>query len=121
MALELTFATPVAAQAPKEEKPVPKYVTAALAAYAASDVLDMVSTGMGLAHGAREQNPVLKPFAGQPAALGAANGLLHGATTFVLWKMAKHHPKRATIISAVLTSVELSVAKHNFDLARRNR
>lgn len=124
IALELGFSSPSLAQAPAQpafDAHRPAYVGISLGAYGVAGALDMISTGRGLSSGMREANPLLHPFEKNPVVLGTVNAAFHGTTTFILWKMARHHPKRAAILSAVLTSVELTVAKHNFDLARRSR
>lgn len=87
---------------------------------AIASAVDGVSTVGAIQHGAKEMNPVLAPFAGNPAALigtRTAEGLLIGLAADAL---AKHgHPTLGKIVSSINIAVPLGAAGWNVAQADR--
>jgi hypothetical protein len=89
--------------------------------FAALQVMDAVSTRRALASGAREANPAMAGLAGRPAALFAVKAGTAVATTYFAERLARRHPRRATIMMAVLNTAYAAIVAHNYRVARRSR
>lgn len=86
--------------------------------FGALQVLDALSTRKALAAGAREANPAMVGIVKSNAALFAVKAGTAVATTFFAERLAKNHPRRATILMAVLNSAYVAVVAHNYRVAR---
>jgi hypothetical protein len=86
--------------------------------FGALQVLDALSTRKALAAGAREANPAMAGVVKSSAALFAVKAGTAVATTFLAERLAKKHPRRATILMAVLNSAYVAVVAHNYRVAR---
>ena len=84
------------------------------AAFAIAAAGDWTTTAVGLAGGAREQNPLLKRFHGNPASTVTAGALIDLAGVFV-WHHAvgRHHPKLARTGLYVAAGFRTYLAIHN--------
>ena len=87
--------------------------------FAALQIMDAVSTRKALSGGAREANPVMGGIARNSAALFAVKAGTAAATTWFAEKLAKNHPRRATIMMAVLNTAYAAIVAHNYRVARR--
>jgi len=83
----------------------------------------MISTNMALQRNpmATEMNPVLRPFADNPAAFKAVGVSIWAVANFTLFKIAQNHPRRATFIAMALTSAEIAITAHNVNVAQATR
>lgn len=86
--------------------------------FAALQMLDAVSTRQALRAGAREANPAMAGIAGNSAALFAVKAGTAAGTTFLAERLAKNHPRRATILMAVLNSAYVGIVAHNYRVVR---
>jgi hypothetical protein len=86
--------------------------------FAALQVMDAISTRKAISGGATEANPAMAGIAGNSAALFAVKAGTAVATTFFVERLAKNHPRRATIIMAVLNTAYAGVVAHNYRVAR---
>ena len=84
------------------------------AAFAIAAGADWTTTAVGLAGGAREQNPLLKPFHRDPASTVAAGALIDIAGVR-LWnrRVGRHHPKLAAAGLYVAAAFRTYLAIHN--------
>ena len=87
--------------------------------FAALQIMDAVSTRKALSGGAREANPVMGGIARNSAALFAVKAGTAAATTWFAEKLAKNHPRRATIMMAVLNTAYAAIVAHNYRVAQR--
>ena len=89
--------------------------------FAALQVMDAVSTRRALANGAREANPLMAGLARNSGAMFAVKAGTAAATTFFAERLARKHPRRATILMAVLNTAYAAVVAHNYRVARNSR
>lgn len=89
------------------------------ASFAALQIMDAVSTRKALSNGAREANPMMSGIAGNSAALFAVKAGTAAATTYLAERLAKNHPRRATIMMAVLNTAYAAIVAHNYRVAKR--
>ena len=87
--------------------------------FAALQIMDAVSTRKALSGGAQEANPVMGGIARNGAALFAVKAGTAVATTWFAEKLAKNHPRRATIMMAVLNTAYAAIVAHNYRVSRR--
>jgi hypothetical protein len=57
-------------------------------------------------------------LAGNTAALFAVKAGTAAVTTFFAERLAKNHPRRATVLMAVLNSAYVAIVAHNYRVAR---
>lgn len=86
--------------------------------FGALQVLDAVSTRQALKAGGREANPAMTGIAGNTAALFAVKAGTAAATTYFASRLAKKHPRRATILMTVLNTAYAAIVAHNYRVAR---
>ena len=86
--------------------------------FGALQVLDAVSTRQALSAGGREANPPMAGLARNTAALFAVKAGTAAVTTFFAERLAKNHPRRATVLMAVLNSAYVAIVAHNYRVAR---
>lgn len=86
--------------------------------FAALQVMDAVSTRKALAAGGREANPAMTGIVKSNAALFAVKAGTAAATTYFAERLAKHHPRRAMILMAVLNTAYAGIVAHNYRVAR---
>jgi hypothetical protein len=87
--------------------------------FAALQIMDAVSTRRALNSGASEANPVMGGIARNGAALFAVKAGTAAATTWFAEKLAKKHPRGATIMMAVLNTAYAAIVAHNYRVARQ--
>jgi hypothetical protein len=87
--------------------------------FAALQIMDAVSTRKALSNGAQEANPMMSGLAGNSAAFFAVKAGTAAATTFFAERMAKKHPRAATIMMAVLNTAYVAIVAHNYKVARQ--
>jgi Domain of unknown function (DUF5658) len=85
--------------------------------FGALQVLDALSTRKALDSGAREANPAMSGIANNTAALLAVKAGTAVATTYFAERLAKKHPRRATIMMAVLNTAYVAIVAHNYRVA----
>lgn len=86
--------------------------------FAALQVMDGLSTRKALSGGAVEANPMMSGIAKNSAALFAVKAGTAAATAFFAERLAQRHPRRATILMAVLNTAYAGVVAHNYRVAR---
>lgn len=86
--------------------------------FAALQVMDAISTRKALSRGAREANPAMAGIAGNSAAMFAVKAGTAAATAYFTERLARNHPRRATIFMAVLNTAYVAVVAHNYRTAR---
>jgi hypothetical protein len=89
--------------------------------FAALQVMDAVSTRAALSNGAREANPAMAGIARNSAALFAVKAGTAAATTWFAERLARKHPRGATIMMAVLNTAYVAIVAHNYRVARNSR
>ena len=87
--------------------------------FAALQIMDGISTRKALSGGAREANPMMSGIAGNSAALFAVKAGTAAATTFFAERLARKHPRAATIMMAVLNTTYAAIVAHNYRVARQ--
>jgi len=92
-----------------------------IASFAALQVFDAVSTRKALSAGASEANPAMGAIAKNSTALFAVKAGSAAATAYFVERMAKTHPRRATIVMVVLNTAYAAVVAHNYSVARNAR
>lgn len=107
IALWLLILWPVVAHC--EERPF-KVAHAALWTLGSIDVTQSL---IGLERGAREVNPVYRPFTSSPARFVLTKAALVGGGSAVLWQMRKSHPRRAAVLTGVLLGLQGAVVVSN--------
>lgn len=85
--------------------------------FAALQLMDAVSTRKALSAGANEANPLMGGIVRNNAALFAVKAGTAAATTFLAERLAKKHPRRATILMAVLNGAYAAIVVHNYRVA----
>jgi hypothetical protein len=88
--------------------------------FAALQVMDAVSTRKALSGGGTEANPMMSGLVRNSTALFAVKAGTAAATAFFAERLAKNHPRRATILMAVLNTAYAAVVAHNYRVARAN-
>ena len=86
--------------------------------FAALQVMDAVSTRKALSNGAREANPAMAGLVRNSAALYAVKAGTAAATTYLAERLARRHPRRATILMAALNTAYAAIVAHNYRIAR---
>jgi hypothetical protein len=86
--------------------------------YSALQVLDFVSTRQALTAGAREANPAMAGIVKSNAAMFAVKAGTAAATAIFAERLAKNHPRRATIMMLVLNGAYAAIVAHNYQVAR---
>jgi hypothetical protein len=89
-----------------------------IVSFAALQVFDALSTRKALASGASEANPAMAGIARNSTALFAVKAGSAAATAFFVERLAKKHPRGATIVMAVLNTAYAAVVAHNYRVAR---
>ena len=89
-----------------------------IVSFAALQVMDAMSTRKALAGGATEANPMMAGLAKNSTALYAVKAGTAAATAFFAERLARKHPRRATILMAVLNTAYVAVVAHNYRVAR---
>jgi hypothetical protein len=89
-----------------------------IVSFAALQVMDAMSTRKALDGGATEANPMMSGIAKNSTALYALKAGTAAATAFFAERLARKHPRRATILMAVLNTAYVAVVAHNYRVAR---
>lgn len=87
--------------------------------FAALQIMDGISTRRALNNGATEANPAMSGLVGNSAALFAVKAGTTVATTYFAERLAKNHPRAATIMMAALNTAYVAVVAHNYRVASR--
>ena len=88
------------------------------ASFAALQALDAHSTLRGIHRGAVEQNPMLRSFANNPAALFAVKAGVAASTIVIADKMRDRSRAGAIVLMAGLNSLYATVVAHNYAAVR---
>lgn len=86
--------------------------------FAMLQVLDVVSTRRVLEQGGHEVNPLVKPFAGNTAALVTMKAAGTAATIVLTNRLARKNRIGAIVTAAALNSLYVAVVSNNFAVAR---
>ena len=89
--------------------------------FAALQVMDMLSTSKALAAGGVEANPAMSGVVKNKNAFMAVKVGAAVATAFFAEKLAKNHPRKATILMAVLNVAYAGIVVHNYNVSRSGR
>jgi hypothetical protein len=89
--------------------------------FAALQVMDVVSTRQALNNGATEANPAMAGLARNSTAFFAVKAGTAAATTYFAERLARKHPRRATILMAVLNTAYAAIVVHNYRVAGSSR
>ena len=92
---------------------VPLYVS-----FAALQALDAHSTSRAIHRGAVEQNPMLRSFASNPAALFAVKAGVAASTIVIADKMRHRSRVGAIVLMAGLNSLYATIVAHNYAAVR---
>lgn len=93
---------------------------AALGSYLTFSVIDAKQTGSCLSAGTcREQNALLKPFAGHPSGLVAVKLAGNSAVAYGIWKLRRRHPKAALALGIAAAGFQAAVVSVNYRRAQR--
>ena len=89
--------------------------------FAALQVMDAVSTSKALSAGGVEANPAMSGVVKNKNAFLAVKVGAAVATAFFSEKLAKNHPRKATILMAVLNVAYAGIVVHNYNVSRSSR
>lgn len=87
-------------------------------AFAVGQSLDTATTLSALQRGGRETNPLLAPFASQPASLIAVKAASTVGTLYLLRKLHGYSPRTARIVTWSLAGTLTAVAVRNARVSR---
>lgn len=107
-----------AVPSPAAEPGRPAALPLLYATLGAAQVFDVYSTNAALKAGARETNPLMRPFAGRTGAALAVKAASTATTILLVERMWKRHPIRAIVTLAVASGVTTAVAARNLRHAR---
>ena len=109
--------------APARRADTPKGLHVLIAAQATLLSADMITTASALQFGggAREGNPLLRPFSQQPAALAAVSAAIDALQMYTIVKLNKRHPKIAHAWALALVGTELFAVTNNLRVTSRLR
>jgi hypothetical protein len=89
--------------------------------FAALQVMDAVSTNKALGAGGVEANPAMAGIVKNKTAFMAVKVGTAAAAAFFAEKLAKNHPRRATVVMMVLNVAYAGIVAHNYRVARSGR
>ncbi len=89
--------------------------------FAALQLMDAVSTNKAISAGGVEANPAMAGIVKNKTAFMAVKAGTAVAAAFFSEKLAKNHPRRATILMAVLNTAYAGIVAHNYRVARASR
>lgn len=108
------------AQSTSEARKEPSKIVHGLAvSYGALQGLDVYTTRAALERGATESNPLMRPFAGNTAALTAVKA---GAAAYTIWALersSRRHRGAAIAGAVAVNALSAVVVAHNFSVLRR--
>jgi uncharacterized protein DUF5658 len=109
------FAFPAPCAAADEHVPERGAALPALyAGLAGLNAFDVYSTSRGLALGAREANPLMRPVAGNPTALAIVKGSATAASIGIAERLWRQGRRRAAVTTMLIsTGVSAAVAARN--------
>lgn len=87
---------------------------------AALTTADMSLTGYALGKGFTEANPLYKPLADSPLALGLVNGAVSGTIGLLAYKLHKSRPTLAKAFLWTMTGLKAVVVVHNYRVIRNS-
>lgn len=89
------------------------------ASFAALQVMDAVSTNKAIRAGGVEANPAMAGIVKNKGAFMAVKLGTAAAAAFFSEKLAKHHPRKATVMMMVLNVAYAGIVAHNYRVAAR--
>ena len=89
--------------------------------FAALQVMDAISTNKALSAGGVEANPAMSGVVKNKNAFMAVKVGAAVATAFFAEKLAKNHPRKATVLMAVLNVAYAGIVVHNYNVSRSGR
>jgi Domain of unknown function (DUF5658) len=89
--------------------------------FAALQIMDAISTNKALSAGGVEANPAMSGVVKNKNAFMAVKVGAAVATAFFSEKLAKNHPRKATILMAVLNVAYAGIVVHNYNVSRSAR
>ncbi|HEX5474895.1 MAG TPA: hypothetical protein VFX12_09560 [Vicinamibacterales bacterium] len=106
-------ATPAPAWAVDRPASRPLALSTLYASYAGLAAMDVLSTRRALKAGAYEQNPLVRPAAGNSAALWAIKGASAAGSMYFAERMWKKNRAGAVVLMAVLNGISGAVVARN--------
>jgi hypothetical protein len=88
---------------------VPLYIS-----FATLQMLDAHSTTRALRHGRVEANPLMAPFAGNPAALAGVKAATAAGTIYVSERLRKRNRTAAIALMIALNTATAAIVAHNY-------
>jgi len=89
--------------------------------FAALQVMDLVSTSKAINAGGVEANPAMASIVKNKTAFAAVKAGTAVAAAFFSEKLARNHPRQATILMVVLNTAYAGIVAHNYRLSRASR
>lgn len=89
--------------------------------FAALQVMDFASTSKAISAGGVEANPAMAGIVKNKTAFMAVKVGTAAAAAFFTEKLAKNHPRRATVVMMVLNVAYAGIVAHNYRVARSGR
>ena len=91
------------------------------ASFAALQMMDFVSTNKALASGGIEANPAMSGLVKNKGMFMAVKAGTAVAAAFFSEKLAKNHPRKATILMVALNVAYAGIVAHNYNVSRSSR
>ena len=91
------------------------------ASFAALQVMDFMSTNKAVSAGGVEANPAMSGIVKNKTAFAAVKAGTAVAAAYFSEKLAKNHPRRATILMVVLNTAYAGIVAHNYRVSRAAR
>jgi len=107
--------------APSQAPAAPSLRRSLYVSFAALQVMDAVSTSKALGAGGVEANPAMAGIVKNKTAFMAVKVGTAAAAALFTEKLAKNHPRRATVVMMVLNVAYAGIVAHNYRVARSGR
>lgn len=107
--------------APAAPVSAPSFRRTMYVSFAALQVMDAVSTSKAIGAGGVEANPAMAGIVKNKTAFMAVKVGTAAAAAFFSEKLAKNHPRKATVMMVVLNVAYAAIVTHNYRVARANR
>lgn len=91
------------------------------ASFAALQVMDFVSTNKAITGGGVEGNPAMAGIVKNKGAFMAVKAGTAVAAAFFSERLARNHPRKATILMVVLNTAYAGIVAHNYRVTRSDR
>jgi hypothetical protein len=99
----------------------PSFRRSMYVSFAALQVMDAVSTSKAIGAGGVEANPAMSGVVQNKTAFMAVKLGTAAGVAFLSEKLAKNHPRKATVMMLVLNVAYAAIVTHNYRVAQSNR